>query len=82
VPAAALADCGIHLGVPASCSSRTAGLVGHLAEEVDDPIGIPLWLEVDLRRRLRLTGADSPTNPLAERYSRDNESVSCVRECH
>jgi hypothetical protein len=47
VRAAAL-GCGIPpSGVRASCSSRTAGLVGHLAEEVDNPIGLPLWLEVE-----------------------------------
>jgi citrate synthase len=48
---AALADCGIP---PSSVRgfvliARTAGLVGHLAEEVDDPIGMPLWLEVEAR---------------------------------
>ena len=48
---AALADCGIP---PSSVRgfvliARTAGLVGHLAEEVDDPIGMPLWLEVEHR---------------------------------
>jgi citrate synthase len=48
---AALVDCGI----PSSSVrgfvliARTAGLVGHLAEEVDDPIGMPLWLEVEER---------------------------------
>jgi citrate synthase len=31
--------------------ARTAGLVGHLAEEVDDPIGMRLWLEVEDRAR-------------------------------
>jgi citrate synthase len=53
---AALVDCGIP---PSSVRgfvliARTAGLVGHLAEEVDDPIGMPLWLEVEDRAR----GAD------------------------
>lgn len=48
---AALVDCGIP---PSSVRgfvliARTAGLVGHLAEEVDDPIGMPLWLEVEER---------------------------------
>jgi len=28
---------------------RTAGLVAHLAEEAEDPIGMPLWLEVEGR---------------------------------
>jgi citrate synthase len=28
---------------------RTAGLVAHLAEEARDPIGLPLWLEVEGR---------------------------------
>jgi citrate synthase len=50
---AALVDCGIP---PTSVRgfvliARTAGLVGHLAEEVDDPIGMPLWLEVEDRAR-------------------------------
>jgi citrate synthase len=31
--------------------ARTAGLVGHLAEEIDEPIGMPLWLEVEHRAR-------------------------------
>ncbi|HXY92558.1 MAG TPA: citryl-CoA lyase [Acidimicrobiia bacterium] len=48
---AALVDAGIP---PSSVRgvvlvARTAGLVGHLAEEVDDPIGMPLWLEVERR---------------------------------
>jgi len=29
--------------------ARTVGLVAHLAEEADDPIGRPLWLEVEQR---------------------------------
>jgi citrate synthase len=50
---AALVDCGIP---PSSVRgfvliARTAGLVGHLAEEVDDPIGMRLWLEVEGRAR-------------------------------
>jgi citrate synthase len=50
---AALVDCGIP---PSSVRgfvliARTAGLVGHLAEEVDDPIGMRLWLEVEERAR-------------------------------
>jgi citrate synthase len=31
--------------------ARTAGLVGHLAEEADSPVGMPLWLEVEDRAR-------------------------------
>lgn len=31
--------------------ARTAGLVAHLAEEADQPIGMPLWLEVERRSR-------------------------------
>ena len=50
---ATLVDCGIP---PSSVRgfvliARTAGLVGHLAEEVDDPIGMRLWLEVEDRAR-------------------------------
>jgi citrate synthase len=50
---AALADAGIP---PSSVRgvvliARTAGLVGHLAEEADAPIGMPLWLEVEHRAR-------------------------------
>ena len=29
--------------------ARTAGLVAHLAEEAEHPIGLPLWLEVEER---------------------------------
>ena len=29
--------------------ARTAGLVAHLTEEALDPIGMPLWLEVEER---------------------------------
>jgi citrate synthase len=51
VAGAALAD----LGFPAellrglALLARTAGLVGHLAEEMDQPIGMALWREVDER---------------------------------
>jgi citrate synthase len=31
--------------------ARTAGLVGHLAEEMTEPIGMPLWREVEERSR-------------------------------
>jgi citrate synthase len=50
---AALAD----LGFPPSLArgfallARTAGLIGHLAEEADRPIGMRLWREVDSRAR-------------------------------
>ncbi len=50
---AALAD----LGFPAellrglALLARTAGLLGHLAEEMEHPIGMPLYLEVDERAR-------------------------------
>jgi citrate synthase len=48
---AALAD----LGLPAEAArglallARTAGLVGHLAEEAERPLGMPLYREVDRR---------------------------------
>ena len=29
--------------------ARTAGLVAHLVEEAEHPIGMPLWLEVERR---------------------------------
>jgi citrate synthase len=51
VAGAALAD----LGFPASLLrgfallARTAGLLGHLAEEMDEPLGMPLYREVDER---------------------------------
>jgi len=53
VAGAALAD----LGFPAellrglALLARTAGLLGHLAEEMEQPIGMPLYLEVDQRVR-------------------------------
>jgi citrate synthase len=53
VAGAALVD----LGFPAqllrglALLARTAGLVGHLAEEMDEPIGMPLSREVDERAR-------------------------------
>ena len=31
--------------------ARTVGLVGHLAEEIDSPLGMPLWREVEERAR-------------------------------
>ena len=45
----------VDLGVPPASVrgfvliARTAGLVAHLAEEADHPIGLPLWLEVEER---------------------------------
>jgi crotonobetaine/carnitine-CoA ligase len=50
---AALVDAGVP---PASVRGfvligRTAGLVGHLAEEAERPIGMPLWSEVERRAR-------------------------------
>jgi citrate synthase len=53
VAGAALAD----LGFPApllrgfALLARTAGLLGHLAEEMQSPIGMPLYREVDERSR-------------------------------
>jgi len=29
--------------------ARTAGLVAHLVEEAEQPVGLPLWLEVERR---------------------------------
>ena len=48
---AALADMGFPRPVAHGFAllSRTAGLVGHLAEEAADPIGMRLWKEVDTR---------------------------------
>ena len=45
----------VDLGVPPGSVrgfvliAGTAGLVAHLAEEVEHPIGLPLWLEVEER---------------------------------
>jgi citrate synthase len=53
VAGAALAD----LGFPAplmrgfALLARTAGLVGHLAEEMERPLGMPLYREIDERAR-------------------------------
>jgi carnitine-CoA ligase len=58
---AALTD----LGVPPTSVrgfvliARTAGLVAHLAEEAEHPIGMPLWLEVE-RRSSGSRRADPP----------------------
>jgi citrate synthase len=57
---AALVDIGIAprnvLGVV--LVARTAGLVAHLAEEMDDPLGMPLWLEIEQRARTEPAGGD------------------------
>ena len=45
----------VDLGLPPSSArgvvliARTAGLVAHLVEEAEQPIGLPLWLEVERR---------------------------------
>jgi citrate synthase len=45
----------VDLGLPPSSArgivliARTAGLVAHLVEEADQPVGMPLWLEVERR---------------------------------
>jgi citrate synthase len=45
----------VDIGIPATSVrsvvliARTAGLVAHLTEEAVDPIGMPLWLEVEAR---------------------------------
>lgn len=45
----------VDLGLPASSArgvvliARTAGLVAHLVEEAEQPVGMPLWLEVEHR---------------------------------
>ena len=45
----------VDVGVPPSSVrgfvliARTAGLVAHLAEEAETPIGRPLWLETEQR---------------------------------
>ncbi|MCU1451804.1 MAG: citryl-CoA lyase [Acidimicrobiales bacterium] len=48
---AALADIGIPPGSVRGVVlvARTAGLVAHLTEEAEQPIGMPLWLEVERR---------------------------------
>ena len=46
---AVLADVGLPLGVARGVAllSRCAGLLGHLAEELDDPIGNDIFMTVD-----------------------------------
>jgi citrate synthase len=41
--------------------ARTAGLVGHLAEEMADPIGLRLWLDVE--HRATSTADPGPAGP-------------------
>lgn len=55
---AALADLGFPLSVVRGLAllARTAGLIGHLAEEAERPIGMRLWKEVDERA----SGAGEP----------------------
>jgi citrate synthase len=51
VAGAALADLGFPAGVVRGFAllARTAGLVAHLAEEMAEPLGMPLFREVDRR---------------------------------
>src|SRR6185295_15821670 len=53
VGGAALADLGFSSRIVRGFAlvARTAGLVAHLAEEMDRPLGMPLFLEVDERSR-------------------------------
>jgi citrate synthase len=53
VAGAALADLGFKAELLRGLAllARTAGLLGHLAEEMEHPIGMPLYLEVDERVR-------------------------------
>jgi citrate synthase len=50
---AALADLGLppDLARGFALLARTAGLVGHLAEEAEHPLGMPLYREIDRRMR-------------------------------
>jgi citrate synthase len=50
---AALADLGFpaHVGRGFALLARTAGLIGHLAEEAEHPIGMELWRDVERRVR-------------------------------
>ncbi|MGH2808895.1 MAG: citrate/2-methylcitrate synthase, partial [Actinomycetota bacterium] len=50
---AALADLGFpaHVGRGFALLARTAGLIGHLAEEAEHPIGMALWRDVEGRVR-------------------------------
>jgi citrate synthase len=55
---AALADLGFppYLGRCFAVLARTAGLIGHLAEEVERPIGLRLWKDIDEQAGERGTG--------------------------
>jgi citrate synthase len=57
---AALADLGFRpfLARAFALLARTAGLIGHLAEESERPIGMRLWMEVDRRAAAGQGGAD------------------------
>src|SRR5690606_41538761 len=48
---AALVEVGVPPGSvrPFVLIARTAGLVAHLAEEAEHPLGVPLWQEVERR---------------------------------
>ncbi len=58
---AALADLGFAPSVTRGFAllARTAGLIGHLAEEAEHPIGMRLWKEVDARA----SGGAEPETP-------------------
>jgi citrate synthase len=58
---AILADLGFppHLARAFALLARTAGLIGHLAEESQRPIGMRLWMEVDRRAAAAEKGADN-----------------------
>ena len=51
VAGAALADLGFPIPLLRGFAllARTAGLLGHLAEEMEHPLGMPLYREVDER---------------------------------
>jgi citrate synthase len=53
VAGAALADLGFPVGLLRGFAllARTAGLLGHLAEEMEHPLGMPLYREVDERAK-------------------------------
>jgi citrate synthase len=57
---AALADLGFppFLARAFALLARTAGLIGHLAEESERPIGMRLWMEVDRRAAAAEGGTD------------------------
>jgi citrate synthase len=53
VAGAALADLGFPIALLRGFAllARTAGLLGHLAEEMEHPLGMPLYREVDERAK-------------------------------